>query len=84
MKLIYKAIKSNATVYCLLVLSVQIWQLFGVGKVNIRLSSGVDQQIMQLTSAKMYYFDYSSYEAAWNHHSPFLFYQTKPFPQLLS
>ena len=77
MKLIYKAIKSNATVYCLLVLSVQIWQLFGVGKVNIRLSSGVDQQIMQLTSAKMYYFDYSSYEAAWNHHSPFLFYLTK-------
>ena len=77
MKLIDKAIKSNIIVYFLLVLAVQIWQIFGVGKVNIRLSSGVDQQIMQLTSAKMYYFDYLSYEAAWNHHSPFLFYLTK-------
>lgn len=77
MKLIDKAFKSNAIVYFLLVLAVQIWQIFGIGKVNLRLSRGVDQQIMQLTSAKMHYFDYSSYEAAWNHHSPFLFYLTK-------
>ena len=77
MKLINKAFKSNAIVYSLLVLAVQIWQIFGIGKVNLRLSRGVDQQIMQLTSAKMHYFDYSSYEAAWNHHSPFLFYLTK-------
>ena len=72
MKLIDKAFKSNAIVYSLLVLAVQIWQIFGIGKVNMRLSRGIDQQIMQLTSAKMHYFDYSSYEAAWNHHSPFL------------
>ena len=72
MKLIDKAFKSNAIVYSLLVLAVQIWQIFGIGKVNMRLSRGIDQQIMQLTSAKMHYFDYSSYEAAWNHHSPLI------------
>jgi len=48
MKLIDKAIKSNIIVYFLLVLAVQIWQIFGVGKVNIRLSSGVDQQIINI------------------------------------
>ena len=48
------------------------WQLNGFGKVNYRLLASTDQQIQMLTSAKMHYFDYSSYEAAWNHHSPLI------------
>ena len=77
MKMIKKRLQSNTSIYLFLVSIVSIWQIFGVGKVNLRLSQGIDQQIMQLTSAKMYLFEISSYHAAWNHHSPFLFFITK-------
>lgn len=33
-----------------------------------------DQEIMVLTAAKMFYFDLNTYEAAWNHHTPPIFY----------
>tara|TARA_Y100000389_G_scaffold155899_1_gene156681 strand:- start:2981 stop:4540 length:1560 start_codon:yes stop_codon:yes gene_type:complete len=56
----------------LMLLIVVFWQLNGLGKVNFRLLASTDQQIQMLTSAKMHYFDYSSYEAAWNHHSPLI------------
>jgi hypothetical protein len=56
----------------LILLIIIFWQLNGLGKVNYRLLVSPDQQIQMLTSAKMHYFDYSSYEAAWNHHSPFI------------
>ena len=58
--------------YVLQILTVLLWQLNGLGKTNFRLLVSTDQQIQMLTSAKMYYFDYSSYEAAWNHHSPLI------------
>ena len=58
--------------YLILIFSVLIWQLFGLGKVNNRLLEAPDQQIQMLTSAKMHYFNYSSYQSAWNHHSPFI------------
>ena len=77
MKIIKKVLQSNTSINLFLVSVVSIWQIFGVGKVNLRLSQGIDQQIMQLTSAKMYLFEISSYHAAWNHHSPFLFFITK-------
>ena len=77
MKIIKKGLRSNTSIYLFLVSIVSIWQIFGIGKVNLRLSQGIDQQIMQLTSAKMYLFEISSYHAAWNHHSPFLFFITK-------
>jgi hypothetical protein len=36
-----------------------------------------DQEIMVLTAAKMFYFDLNTYEAAWNHHTPPIFYLFK-------
>ncbi len=36
-----------------------------------------DQEIMILTAAKMFYFDLNTYEAAWNHHTPPIFYLFK-------
>ena len=77
MKILKKGLQSNTSIYLFLILTVSIWQMFGLGKINLRLSQGIDQQIMQLTSAKMYFFEISSYQAAWNHHSPFLFFITK-------
>ena len=58
--------------YLILIFFVLVWQLFGLGKVNNRLLEAPDQQIQMLTSAKMHYFNYSSYQSAWNHHSPFI------------
>ena len=55
MKIIKKVLQSNTSINLFLVSVVSIWQIFGVGKVNLRLSQGIDQQIMQLTSAKMYF-----------------------------
>ena len=34
----------------------------------------VDQEIMIMTAAKMFYFDMNVFEAAWNHHTPPIFY----------
>lgn len=67
----------NLNVYLSIFTLIIIWQISGIGKVDLRISQTIDQQIMLLTSAKMHYFDYSSYEAAWNHHSPLLFVFTK-------
>lgn len=36
-----------------------------------------DQQIMTLSAGKMFYFDYNTFEAAWNHHTPPIFYLFK-------
>ena len=36
-----------------------------------------DQSIMVLTSAKMFFLDLNTYEAAWNHHTPPIFYLFK-------
>ena len=33
-----------------------------------------DQEIMVMTAAKMFYFDMNTFEAAWNHHTPPIFY----------
>ena len=46
--------------YALQISTVLLWQLNGLGKTNFRLLVSTDQQIQMLTSAKMYYFDYSS------------------------
>ena len=60
-----------------LIFFVSLWQYVGLGKANFRISQSIDQQIMLITAAKMHYFGYNSYDAAWNHHSPILFYITK-------
>ena len=67
-----KISRNNLYVNFLIILVIIFWQLNGLGKTNFRLLKSTDQQIQMLTSAKMYYFDYSSYEAAWNHHSPLI------------
>ena len=71
------SISKNLGAYSTILIIVLSWQICGIGKVDLRLSQGIDQQIMLLTSAKMHYFDISSYQAAWNHHSPILFVLTK-------
>lgn len=77
MKNIMNSISKNLGAYSTILIIVLSWQICGIGKVDLRLSQGIDQQIMLLTSAKMHYFDISSYQAAWNHHSPILFVLTK-------
>ncbi|MDC0476161.1 hypothetical protein OAN42_02155, partial [Acidimicrobiia bacterium] len=77
MKNLKATLLTNSNVYLSILIIITIWQIFGIGKVDLRVSQSIDQQIMLLTSAKMYYFDIPSYEAAWNHHSPLLFFITK-------
>ena len=77
MKNLKSKLYKNLNVYLSIFTLNIIWQISGIGKVDLRISQTIDQQIMLLTSAKMHYFDYSSYEAAWNHHSPLLFLFTK-------
>ena len=77
MKNLKTTLLTNSNVYLSILIIITIWQIFGIGKVDLRVSQSIDQQIMLLTSAKMYYFDIPSYEAAWNHHSPLLFFITK-------
>ena len=77
MKNLKNKLYKNLNVYLSIFTLIIIWQISGIGKVDLRISQTIDQQIMLLTSAKMHYFDYSSYEAAWNHHSPLLFLFTK-------
>jgi len=77
MKNLKTTLLTNSNVYLSILIIITIWQISGIGKVDLRVSQSIDQQIMLLTSAKMYYFDIPSYEAAWNHHSPLLFFITK-------
>ena len=77
MKNLKTTLLTNSNVYLSILVIVTTWQIFGIGKVDLRVSQSIDQQIMLLTSAKMHYFDIPSYEAAWNHHSPLLFFITK-------
>ena len=77
MKNLKTTLLTNSNVYLSILVIVTTWQIFGIGKVDLRVSQSIDQQIMLLTSAKMHYFDIPSYEAAWNHHSPILFFITK-------
>lgn len=77
MKNLKTTLLTNSSVYLSILIIITIWQIFGIGKVDLRLLESIDQQIMLLTSAKMHYFDVPSYEAAWNHHSPLLFFITK-------
>ncbi len=53
-----------------------LWFIFGLGKAESRLLK-LDQKIMLLTSSKMHYFDISTFEAAWNHHTTPIFYLFK-------
>ena len=59
--------------YFFIILSNLSWFIFGLGKAESRLLK-LDQKIMLLTSSKMHYFDMSTFEAAWNHHTPPIFY----------
>ena len=77
MKNLKTTLLTNSNVYLSILIIITIWQISGIGKVDLRVSQSIDQQIMLLTSAKMHYFDIPSYEAAWNHHSPILFFITK-------
>ena len=44
MKMIKKGLQSNTSINLFLVSVVSIWQIFGVGKVNLRLSQGIDHR----------------------------------------
>ena len=74
MNLNYKKITYSP--YFLITLSNFSWFVFGLGKADSRLLK-IDQKIMLLTSSKMHYFDLNTFEAAWNHHTPPIFYVFK-------
>ena len=63
----------NLIPYTFITISNISWFIFGLGKAEMRLLK-LDQKIMLLTSSKMHYFDINTFEAAWNHHTPPIFY----------
>ena len=63
----------NLIPYTFITISNISWFIFGLGKAETRLLK-LDQKIMLLTSSKMHYFDMNTFEAAWNHHTPPIFY----------
>ena len=65
--------KKNLIPYTFITISNISWFTFGLGKAETRLLK-IDQKIMLLTSSKMHYFDINTFEAAWNHHTPPIFY----------
>ena len=65
--------KTNLQIFSLIGLVNFIWFFLGLGEVGNRLMK-IDQQIMLLTASRMHYLDLNVYEAAWNHHTPPIFY----------
>ena len=57
MKNLKSKLYKNLNVYLSIFTLIIIWQISGIGKVDLRISQTIDQQIMLLTSAKMHYFD---------------------------
>lgn len=68
--------RKNLIPYIFITISNISWFTFGLGLVETRLVK-LDQKIMLLTSSKMHYFDINTFEAAWNHHTPPIFYMFK-------